>query len=49
MNYSNKRVAEVALQLKEEFSLIDNKKAILKSNRLRALFAELPSLPPEER
>jgi phenylalanyl-tRNA synthetase alpha chain len=49
MSYSNERIAAVAQQLKERFSELDQKAEILKAIELRALYAEIPTLPPEER
>ena len=49
MNYQNQRVAEVAETLKSRMNELENKADILKSTELRALFAEIPSLPVEHR
>lgn len=49
MVYENKRIAEVAELLKKRLESLDDKKVILRSNELKALYAELPQLAPEER
>jgi phenylalanyl-tRNA synthetase alpha chain len=49
MNYSNPRIAEVATVLKTRLETLENKAEILKAIELRALYAEIPSLPAEER
>ena len=49
MSYSNERIATVAQQLKDRFGELEQKADILKSVELRALYAEIPTLPPEER
>lgn len=49
MNYQNLRVAEVAETLKGRFAGLADKSEILKAVELRALYAEIPALPPEER
>lgn len=49
MNYSNPRIAEVAATLKDRLGSLDNKSDILKAVELKALFAEIPTLPPEQR
>jgi phenylalanyl-tRNA synthetase alpha chain len=49
MDYQNQRVAEVAEQLKGRFGELPNKVDILKATELRALYAEIPTLPPEQR
>lgn len=49
MSYQNKRVAEVAKLLKDRLESLDDKKSILRANELKALYAELPQLLPEER
>jgi phenylalanyl-tRNA synthetase alpha chain len=48
-NYSNSRVAEVADVLRQKFQELDQKADILKSVELKALYAEIPTLPPEQR
>lgn len=49
MSYQNSRVAEVAEALKKRFDELEDKSDILKAVELRALYAEIPTLPPEER
>ncbi|HSX17477.1 MAG TPA: phenylalanine--tRNA ligase subunit alpha [Patescibacteria group bacterium] len=49
MNYSNARIAEVAEQLRKRFSELSDKSEILKAVELKALYAEIPTLPAEER
>jgi phenylalanyl-tRNA synthetase alpha chain len=49
MSYQNPRIADVAAQLKDRLAELDNKSDILKAVELRALFAEIPTLSPEER
>lgn len=49
MNYQNPRIAEVAATLRERFNELDVKADIIKAVELRALYAEIPTLPPEER
>jgi phenylalanyl-tRNA synthetase alpha chain len=49
MNYQNPRVHEVAEQLKTRFETLENKADILKAAELRALYAEITTLPPEAR
>lgn len=49
MSYQNPRVAEVVEALKGRFAELENKPDILKAVELRALYAEIPTLPAEER
>lgn len=49
MSYQNPRIADVANALKAQFADLDTKSDILKATELRALYAEIPTLPPEER
>jgi len=49
MNYQNPKVQEAAGLLKGRFEALANKADILKAVELRALYSELPQLPPEER
>lgn len=49
MTYQNERIAAVADKLKEQLSGLSNKADILKSIELKALYAEIPTLKPEER
>ncbi len=49
MNYKNPKIAEVSLLLRERATTLDIKADILKAVELKALYAEIPTLPPEER
>ncbi len=49
MNYSNTRVAAVAEMLKKRMNELERKAEILKATELRALYAEIPTLPAEQR
>ncbi|MET0779369.1 MAG: hypothetical protein ABWY71_00895, partial [Candidatus Saccharimonadales bacterium] len=49
MNYTNPRIADVAGQLVKRFDELQDKTEILKAVELRALYAEIPTLAPEER
>lgn len=49
MNYQNPRIADVAEQLRARFNELADKTELLKATELRALYAEIPTLPPEER
>src|SRR5882672_6945538 len=49
MNYENSRIAEVARQLKARFAELQDKSDILKAAELRALYAEIPTLPAGQR
>lgn len=49
MDYQNEKTAEVARLLKDRLSSLDDKASILKATELRALYAEIPTLPAEER
>jgi phenylalanyl-tRNA synthetase alpha chain len=49
MNYSNPRIADVSEQLKARFADLQDKGEIVKAPELKALYAEIPTLPPEER
>ncbi|MFA5003869.1 MAG: phenylalanine--tRNA ligase subunit alpha [Candidatus Saccharimonadales bacterium] len=49
MDYHNQKIAETAELLKERLSSLKNKAEILKAIELRALYAEIPTLPAEER
>lgn len=49
MKYQNARIAEVAELLTARFSELNVKADILKAVELRALYAEIPTLKPEER
>lgn len=49
MSYENPRVSEVAELLRVRFDELEAKQDILKAVELRALYAEIPTLPPEQR
>lgn len=49
MAYENTRIAEVAAELRQRFEALENKADILKAVELKALYAEIPTLPAEER
>jgi phenylalanyl-tRNA synthetase alpha chain len=49
MPYQNPRIAETAEVLEERFNSLQVKTDILKSVELRALYAELPTLPGDQR
>jgi phenylalanyl-tRNA synthetase alpha chain len=49
MSYQNPRIAEVAGQLRVRFDTLTQKADILKAIELKALYGEIPTLPPEER
>jgi len=49
MNYQNPQIAEVAAVLTKRFTELDTKTDILKATELRALYAQIPTLPAEER
>jgi phenylalanyl-tRNA synthetase alpha chain len=49
MDYQNAQVAEVAARLKEQLATAADKTAILRSPELRGLYAQIPTLPPEQR
>lgn len=49
MSYQNPRIAEVATQLKTRFDELEQKTEILKATELKALYAEIPTLSPDER
>jgi phenylalanyl-tRNA synthetase alpha chain len=49
MSYENSKIGAVAATLKSRFTELVNKADILKAVELRALYAEIPQLPPEER
>ena len=49
MNYKNQRVAEVAELLQTRMQELERKADILKATELKALYAEIPTLPAEER
>jgi len=49
MNYQNPRIAAVAKSLHERLTQLENKADILKAGELKALYAEIPTLPNEQR
>jgi phenylalanyl-tRNA synthetase alpha chain len=49
MNYQNPRIAEVAAGLRACADELEDKTELLKAAELKALYAEIPTLPPEER
>jgi phenylalanyl-tRNA synthetase alpha chain len=49
MNYQNPKIAEVSELLQQRFTELENKSDILKAVELKALYAEIPLLPVEER
>jgi len=49
MEYTNTHIAEVAQILRARFAELQNKAEILKAVELRALYAEIPTIAPEQR
>ena len=49
MTYQNQRIADVAQVLKDRYAALKNKQDILRAVELKALYAEIPTLSPEER
>lgn len=49
MNYENQKIADVAKVLHERLHEIEHKLDILKAPELRALYAEIPTLPEDKR
>ena len=49
MSYHNQRIAEVAETLKSRMNELERKADILKATELKALYAEIPTLPAAER
>jgi phenylalanyl-tRNA synthetase alpha chain len=49
MSYQNSRIAEVAELLHERLGSLEEKADILKAVELRALYAEIPTLPADQR
>lgn len=49
MDYQNSRVAEAAASLRQRFAGLEHKAEVLKAVELKALYAEIPTLPAEER
>ncbi len=49
MKYENPKIAETASLLRERLNTLENKADVLKAVELKALYAEIPTLPPEDR
>lgn len=49
MSYENQKIADVAGLLSQRFDELESKPDILKAVELRALYAEIPTLAPEQR
>lgn len=49
MTYQNKKIAEAAKKLESRLTSLDDKASILRSTELKALYAEIPTLKPEDR
>jgi phenylalanyl-tRNA synthetase alpha chain len=49
MSYKNKKIADVAEVLQKRLAKLDDKASILRAPELKALYAELPQLKPEEK
>lgn len=49
MSYKNNHIAKVAEQLHKRLEKLDDKSEILKAVELKALYAEIPTLPADER
>lgn len=49
MSYQNAQIAEAAKQLTDRFASLEVKSDILKATELRALYAQIPTLPTEQR
>lgn len=49
MTYKNDRIDGVAKELKARFKTLENKSEILRAAELKALYAEIPTLPSSER
>lgn len=49
MKYENPKITETASLLQERLNTLENKADILKAVELKALYAEIPTLPPEDR
>lgn len=49
MNYQNAQIADVAKQLEQRFASLETKSDILRATELRALYAQIPTLPTEQR
>lgn len=49
MGYQNQQIAEVAEQLRQRLSEAKDKQSILKAPELRGLYAQIPTLPEDQR
>ncbi len=49
MSYNNSKIAEVAETLTQRFAELEHKADILKAVELKALYAEIPTLPADQR
>lgn len=49
MSYTNDKITAVAKVLKQRLEKLEDKASILRANELRALYAEIPTLPANER
>jgi phenylalanyl-tRNA synthetase alpha chain len=49
MSYSNKRIADVAVTLKQRLEKLTDRSEVLKAVELKALYAEIPGLPAKDR
>lgn len=49
MAYQNKQIAEVAAKLQKRLATLDDKASILRAVELKALYAELPKLPNDQK
>lgn len=49
MDYTNPQIAETATALKQKLGELDDKKSILRAPELRALYAQIPLLPEDQR
>ena len=49
MSYQNQKIADVAEKLKARLAKLEDKSAVLKAVELKALYAEIPTLPPDQR
>lgn len=49
MGYQNQQIAEIAEQLKQRLSEVADKQSILRAPELKALYAQIPTLPEDQR
>lgn len=49
MDYTNPQIAETAAALKQKLASLADKKSILRSPELRGLYAQIPTLPEDQR